>query len=328
MPILKRNKSTIYGLNAELQAINTTITDEVANRKAAQGTLADLTTTDQASLVAAINEVKSYSGDIESAALQAANNLSELTDFTAARTNLDVYSTTEVTAAIDAAQINMGSNYNAATITERDAMVDLDLGDRVFVADDGDGKWALYKPSAVDENGTGTAWVKLSDQDSLENSISAASLKQSYESNADTNAYTDADKTTVGHLTVTAPINLDEAVLQSNLKTDLTGSASDTEVPSAKAVKDYVSASAPIYAIENPVVTADKIVLGFEPANGVAGIMNFATVRFIDGNNVAYDAPVVATANPGEFTVSVDTPGEWDGETVQVQYVHNGVAVV
>ena len=74
--------------------------------------------------------------------------------------------------------------------------------------------------------------------------------------------------------------------------------------------------------IESITVSSGKVTLANTPKEGVNGIMNFATVRHTDNNGVSYDAPVVATANPKEFTVSTDTAGQWDGKTVQVQYLY------
>jgi hypothetical protein len=75
----------------------------------------------------------------------------------------------------------------------------------------------------------------------------------------------------------------------------------------------------------NEVVTvaSGKVVLTYAPKSGVNGIMNFSTVRYTDSNGVSYDAPVIATANTKEFTVSTDTAGQWDGYSVQVQYLYS-----
>lgn len=74
--------------------------------------------------------------------------------------------------------------------TARDALTGLLVGDQVFVEDDGDTRWALYLTV-----GTGpSVFVKISDPDILNESLSATQIKALYEANLDTNAFTDAEK--------------------------------------------------------------------------------------------------------------------------------------
>ena len=85
-------------------------------------------------------------------------------------------------------------------------------------------------------------------------------------------------------------------------------------------------AGAAVPVLETVVVAADdKIVLTAAPQQGVAGIMNFATVRYIDSTGVAYDAPVLAKdltdATGKTFVLSLDIADQWLGFNVQVQYV-------
>lgn len=75
-----------------------------------------------------------------------------------------------------------------ANITERNAY-NVPLGGQVFVLDDGDGKWALYKATTA---GVGAFYIKLSDPDLLNAVMSDAMIKAAYENNPDTNAFTDA----------------------------------------------------------------------------------------------------------------------------------------
>lgn len=297
---------------------------------------------------------------LESSKMTKASNLSDLTDIAVARTNLDVDSKGEVDAKITAAQLAMGTNFNTENHTTRDAMVDLDVADRVFVEDDGDGKWALYKVGSVDEDGKGTSWIKILDQDSLENSISKESIKVSYESNDNTNAYTDAEQTKVGFVSVTAAIDLDKVIQSDELNTSATlAGATDSTIASSLAVKTYVDAEAAklleiannlsdvadvaaartnlsvyskdetdaaintggaIFKTETITVIADKVTLAFAPKNGV--IFNFATVRHVDANGVAYDIPTTPTADAKVFNIHPDASGEFDTKSVTVQYSH------
>lgn len=76
-----------------------------------------------------------------------------------------------------------------ANIAARDAITGLQAGQCVLVQDDGDGKAAQYTYN-------GSAWVKIGDVDW--SPMTDAQVKISYENNADTNVFTDAEKTKLG----------------------------------------------------------------------------------------------------------------------------------
>jgi len=80
------------------------------------------------------------------------------------------------------------SEVQVTDIAARDAYDITKLPTNVFVLDDGDSKWALYKATTLGVNAT---YVKLSDPDLLNAVMSASQIKASYESNPDTNAFTD-----------------------------------------------------------------------------------------------------------------------------------------
>lgn len=317
MAILKRAKISIAGLPEDLLALNSAIEAEELARKTATGTLAELTTVTKENLVLAINELVVSLGDVGTdaeGALRAENNLSDLTDAAAGRSNLEVFSKEEVTSAINTAKLALGTNYNVADITARDALEDLDVSDRVFVADDGDGKWAMYVPADI---ALGT-WTKIADQDSLENAISGPAIKAAYESQEDTNVFDDAAKARL------ASAILESAITQTIDAEDVEAA---NKVVSSAAVTAYVEERIGAMADtaitkESLVVAGSTITLTTAPKNGVNGVLNFATVRYIDEDGVAYDAPVVATETPENFTISTDTVDQWNGFTVQVQYLH------
>lgn len=79
-----------------------------------------------------------------------------------------------------------------ANIVDRDAYNIPQLPFSLFVTDDGDGKWAKYQATTT---GVGATFVKISDPDLLNAVMSAAAIKTAYESNSDTNAFTNALKT-------------------------------------------------------------------------------------------------------------------------------------
>lgn len=316
MAIIKRHKSSVFGLVDELNSLDSAIGAESLARATQVGDLEQLQTQAKDSLVNALNEALVTAGE-SSSALKIASNLADLADVAEARTNLDVMSVTEVNEAIAVAGVALGTNFNVADITARDALQDLDLADRVTVQDAGDGKWAIFAPAVI-EDGVVTSWMLLFNQDKLEAELTAEGVKQLYESNADTNAFTDADVAKLGEALVTGDVVLEidpEDVYAAN------------QVPSVSALVAYVAESspeAPVLAVakETVVVAGSTITLAHAPKNGTAGVLNFATVRHIDGDGIAYDAPVVVTAEPTEFTISTDTADQWDGLSVQVQYMY------
>lgn len=97
--------------------------------------------------------------------------------------------------------LSLGTSTSVADIAERDTLVNLTVSDTVFVTDNGDGKWARYiVTSTVDGTGANSTWAVIMDEDVYLNANSAAEIKTAYESNADTNALTDSEKTALGTL--------------------------------------------------------------------------------------------------------------------------------
>ena len=116
----------------------------------------------------------------------------------AATTNTTQIATTAfVQGEINTAALALGTNYSVADIEERDQLQDLVVGDIIFVADNGDTKWAQYKVTVASPN---EEFLKIMDQDILINALDAPGIKTAYESNADTNAFTDAEQTRLAGL--------------------------------------------------------------------------------------------------------------------------------
>ncbi len=142
---------------------------------------------------------------MDSEVVKKANNLSDV-DPSASRGNLDVYSKTEVQNLISGAD----NGVNITHISDRDALTGLKVADRIFVSDDGDGKWALYIVTAItDGNGDSSSYEKVADEDSFANALTKEAIKSSYEANANTNAFTDAEKNKVAQIAVSQPVDLD-----------------------------------------------------------------------------------------------------------------------
>lgn len=171
-----------------------------------------------------IKQIEGLSADLATRALDAqvvkiANNLSDL-NATTARTNLSLYSKTEV----DAMVVGAKNAFNVADNTAKNALTGLKVTDRVFVNDDGDTKWSLYIVTAV-TTGTGSTstFKKIADEDLFTNALTAAAVKASYESNADTYAFNGTYKGKLDKITVAANVNLD--TIKSTADSALTNAA-------------------------------------------------------------------------------------------------------
>ena len=134
-----------------------------------------------------------------------------------ARNNLNVYSKSEtytqseVNNAIDQAKLALGTNYSVANNTERDALTNLTVGDNVFVSNDDDNKWAIYKVTS-----TTPTFVKIMDVDLFLNMLTTEQINKldGIEAGAQVNTVTSvAGKT--GAVTVTkADVGLGSVVNQ------------------------------------------------------------------------------------------------------------------
>lgn len=99
--------------------------------------------------------------------------------------------------------ISGASNFPANTIQERDAL-NVKILDKVLVDNDGDGNWALYMATSSGVNAT---YIKISDPDLLNAILTNAQIKISYESNPDTNAFTNILKSKLDSLPTVTELN-------------------------------------------------------------------------------------------------------------------------
>lgn len=315
MAVLQRSKNHISGLSADLQALVLADATEKARAEAAELTLTSALANEKARAEAA------------ELALQLAVEAEA-----AARANADAAEVVARDAAIEAAKLALGTSYRVADRAERDALTGLTLNDTIRVLDDGDGKWVVYQAGTIDAQGKGTSWDVLMDADTYLNANTALSIKSAYESNANTNAFTDAEQAKVGFISITKARDLDKLIQSDELVVDGTlTNVTDVQIASAKAVKTYVAESVrvggAVFKTESLVVANDKIVLAFAPKDGL--VFNFNTVRHVDGNGVAYDIPVLR--DPSDLTgktyiLSPDITGEFDTKSVLVQYAHVAAA--
>lgn len=118
-------------------------------------------------------------------------------------------------------------------------------GQHVFVLDDGDGQWALYKATTA---GVGATYVKLSDPDLLNAVLTAAQIKASYESNPDTNSFTNALLSKLNGIAAGATANATDAQLRDRSTHTGTQLASTISNFNSSALSATASAYQPIDA--------------------------------------------------------------------------------
>jgi hypothetical protein len=128
-----------------------------------------------------------------------------------------------------------GAEITVANIAARNALNISSIGTRVFVTDDGDGKWALYRAS---QTGVSSNYVKLSDPDLLNAVMSAEMIKTAYESNPDTNAFTNALKAAYDAVVSGFSGKANTSDISQNVEAD---KASTTKWYSAKSIYDWVT---------------------------------------------------------------------------------------
>jgi hypothetical protein len=175
----------------------------------------------------------------ESEVLKKINHLSDVNSGNA-RTNLEVYSKSEVLALLSGGS----SGHIVATNTEKQSLTGLSLTDRIFVQNDGDGKWALYIVIAItDGSGATSTFEKIADQDLFVNALSSDAIKLSYESNANTNCFTDAHLNSLSNISVSSQVDLDQLVTTLNSTTQ-TANDADLQSQNAQAIAQNAAIAA------------------------------------------------------------------------------------
>jgi hypothetical protein len=252
---------------------------------------------------------------IDSEVVKKANNLSDV-NASSARTNLDVHSKTEVNALISGAE----HAKSVADTAGREGLSGLKIGDRIFVADDGDGKWAIYLVTAItDGEGTTSTYEKIADEDLFSNAISATAVKAAYESNADTNAFSDAEKAKVGHISVSQAVDLDamegdiatNAADISTAQTTATNAANaanaaqttaDSKEDSFTEAKESFTGLSAAPSSPVPLVLAHNVKMGHQVQVFFEGLM-VSTITSTPGSaNISFTVPYI-TAETDQVTV-------------------------
>lgn len=135
----------------------------------------------------------------------------------------------------------------------------------IFVTDDGDGNWALYKATST---GIGANFVKLSDPDLLNAVMTANQIKAAYESNADTNAFTNALFSKLNAIAAGATANDTDANLKNRANHTGTQDASTiTGSKTAAFISDFANAvlatllTGIVFTASTAVTAADSILI-------------------------------------------------------------------
>jgi hypothetical protein len=160
--------------------------------------------------MAKIKQITGLTGALAAKAMDAdvvkkANNLSDLNP-AAVRANLALYSQSEVNSILSGTT----HAYSVADLAARSALAGLKATDRVFVSNDGDGKWALYIVSAI-TNGLGSTstFRKIADEDIFANALTAEAVKTAYESNPNTYAFDGTQKGKLDNISIATAIDID-----------------------------------------------------------------------------------------------------------------------
>jgi hypothetical protein len=191
-------------------------------------------------------------------------------------------------AEIDAAKLALGTNFSVADIAARDALEDLTVGDIVFVADDGDSKWAQYKVT----NNDPLTFLKIMDQDIFLNALSAADVKAAYESNEDTNAFTDTLLGKLNSIEENATANPDASALSyDNTTSGLVGGTVQSAIDEVEGrvdvtESDITAVEGRLDTIEGDDQTTGSIAKALKDAKDYTDV---EVAKYDEANEISYD---------------------------------------
>jgi hypothetical protein len=171
------------------------------------------------------------------------------------------------------AKTALGTNFVVADLTARDALVDLTVGDNVFVEDAGNQRWAQFKVTDTDPN----VFTLLMNQTVLINAIDGPGVKSIYESNADTNAFTDA---------LLSKLN--------NIETNATDDQNAEEVPFTSVNISSLNVQEAIDELYGDIfITKASNTILAGPVTGASGTASFRTL--VEADIPSLDASTIAT---------------------------------
>jgi hypothetical protein len=318
MGILVRSKSSIYGLNADLAALQAADSAEQSRAEAAELVLTNNLATEQSRAEAAELVLTNTAAAIQS-------------ELDATQVGAGLATDGSYVVKADASYIATATSLNSATIKLDAALkaeeiarlaAEAALGvriDNVLSNTDGTAIDSLTEVVTEFQRVDGNLQTAITN---LSNAAGAGLTQEIADREAaDVVLQGNVDAVAADLATADARAVAAEGVLTA----DLAQEVSDREAAIAQEVLDRneaIRVGGSNNKIESRTVASGKITLSFAPKGGTAGIMNFATVRYTDGNGVSYDAPLTAGSSDKEFIVNTDTAGQWDGNSVLVQYMY------
>lgn len=204
--------------------------------------------------------------------------------------------------------VALGKGYVVADNAKKDALTTLTTADTVFVSDDGDGKWARYQVTAVTDGlGSTSTFEVIMDEDTYLNANTAPDIKAVYESNANTNAFTDVAKQSILN-NAQAIANL--ATAQSQISNDDVTVITTTNQVLSFAI-DTDSTNESVFTVD---AAADTITFLKDASYNFTSAVTFVSATNL-GRTVTFDLINVATGLPIVSEVAILNIGNWDTET-------------
>jgi len=299
MALITRSKSSIAGLNADLTSLYAADATELARAEAAELVLTNNLATEAAAARAAelvlTNNLAAEASTARAAELLLTNNLSAEVSARIADVNTEEAARIAGDAGLQTQINNVLSNVDGAALDSLTEVV------------------AAFQAADSTLNGAITS-LATSASSALTTEVNRA---EAAELVLRTDLASEVSRAVAA-----------EAVLSAGLSTEVAARiAADSALDIAlKAYADNAATQGgSLPKLETLIVSANKIVLSKAPKAGINGIMNFGTVRYVDGSGVAYDAPVFidsSDASGKTYIISVDTSGQWDGFSVAIQYLY------
>lgn len=214
------------------------------------------------------------------------------------------------------------SEITVADIASRDAYDVPTTPFNIFVLNDGDGQWATYKATTT---GIGATFVKTSDPDLLNAAMSASAIKAAYESNADTNAYTNAEKAKLGGIASGATANDTDANLKN--RANHTGSQLASTISNFSAATIAVVLTGLSLATGGTIASTDTILQAFGKLQyQITNLLTFANVIAAIGYtpaNLANKQNSMAADGTGTKFPTVDAVNDQNSQTMGILYYYS-----